>query len=104
MRNKQRSEKNAKASRKPQQQEQESAEACLRKAALSAFWGALMAWPSLKGGGIASLHTTPSWDDIETKDAPSDKTDDMCKEAANYYMWLFVASAVLHLHSFFRRG
>jgi len=45
--------------------------------------------PSLKGGGIASLHTTPNWDDPETKDAPSDKTDDMCKEAANYYMWLF---------------
>jgi len=23
------------------------------------------------------------------KGAPSDKTEDMCKEAANYYMWLF---------------
>jgi hypothetical protein len=45
--------------------------------------------PSLKGGGIASLHTTPDWDNPETKGNPSDKTEDMCKEAANYYMWLF---------------
>eukprot|EP00962_Isochrysis_galbana_P019195 scaffold5586_cov124-Isochrysis_galbana.AAC.19 len=46
--------------------------------------------PSLKGGGIASLHTTPNWDDPETKGDPSDKTEDMCKEAANYYMWMWL--------------
>jgi hypothetical protein len=45
--------------------------------------------PSIRNGGIASLHTTPIKDDPETKGTPSDKTEDMCEEAANYYMWLF---------------
>jgi hypothetical protein len=45
--------------------------------------------PSLKNGGIASLHTTPSWDDPDTKRNPSDKIEDMCDEAARYHKWLF---------------
>jgi hypothetical protein len=45
--------------------------------------------PSLKAGGIASLHNTPNWDDPETKGDPSDKIEDLCEEAANYYIWLF---------------
>jgi hypothetical protein len=45
--------------------------------------------PSIKTGGIASLYNTPNWDDPGTKNDPSTKTEDMCEEAANYYVWLF---------------
>jgi hypothetical protein len=45
--------------------------------------------PSLKTGGLSSLHTTPDWDDPETKKEPSSKVDDMGEEEANYYIWLF---------------
>jgi hypothetical protein len=45
--------------------------------------------PSLKAGGIASLHNTPDWNDPETKGDTSDKIEDMCEEAGNYYIWLF---------------
>jgi hypothetical protein len=45
--------------------------------------------PSLKAGGIASLHNIPDWDDPETKGDPSDKIEDMSEEAAYYYIWLF---------------
>jgi hypothetical protein len=45
--------------------------------------------PSLKTGGTASLYNTPNWDDPDTKNDPSTKTEDMCEEAANYYVWLF---------------
>jgi hypothetical protein len=45
--------------------------------------------PSLKTGGIASLYNTPNWDDPDTKNDLSTKTEDMCEEAANYYVWLF---------------
>jgi hypothetical protein len=41
--------------------------------------------PSLKTGGIASLYNTPNWDDPDTKNDPSTKTEDMREEAANYY-------------------
>jgi hypothetical protein len=40
--------------------------------------------PSLKTGGIASLYNTPNWDDPDTKNDPSTKTEDMCEDAANY--------------------
>jgi hypothetical protein len=36
--------------------------------------------PSLKNGGIASLHTTPSLDDPDTKGNPTDTIEDMCDE------------------------
>jgi hypothetical protein len=45
--------------------------------------------PSLKTREISSLHTTPDWDDPETKKEPSNKVEDMCEEASNYYIWLF---------------
>jgi hypothetical protein len=45
--------------------------------------------PSLKTGEISSLHTTPDWDDPETKKEPSSKVEDMGEEAANNYIWLF---------------
>jgi hypothetical protein len=44
---------------------------------------------SIKNGGISSLHTTPDWENLEMKTEPSDQVVDMCKEASNYYKWLF---------------